>query len=79
MCDSDANQSEAASLGEKLTMKTITAKAKAFSSEPVKTHTFAIDADGTVRVWDSVACHYTSCHSLSKSAIIRIRKIAAAN
>lgn len=60
-------------------MKTITAKAKAFSSEPVKTHKFTVEADGTVRVWDSVAKHYTSCHSLSKSAIARIRKIAAAN
>ena len=60
-------------------MKTITAKAKAFSSEPVKAHKFAIEADGTVRVWDSVAKHYTTCHSLSKSAIARIRKIAASN
>jgi hypothetical protein len=60
-------------------MKTITAKAKAFSSEPVKTHKFAVETDGTVRVWDAVAGHYTSCHSLSKSAIARIRKIAAAN
>lgn len=56
-------------------MKTITARAKAFSGESVKTHKFAIDQDGTVRVWDSIAGHYTTCHSLSKSAQTRIRKM----
>jgi hypothetical protein len=25
-----------------------------------------VDADGTVRVWDSVAGHYTTCHSLTE-------------
>lgn len=54
----------------------ITARAKAFSSEGIKTHKFAVDTDGTVRVWDSVAGHYTTCHSLSKSAEARIRKLA---
>lgn len=54
----------------------ITARAKAFSNEGIKTHKFSVDADGTVRVWDSVAGHYTTCHSLSKSAEARIRKLA---
>ena len=30
-------------------------------------------ADGTVQVWDSVAGHYTRCHSLSAAAQQRIR------
>jgi hypothetical protein len=61
-------------------MKTIyiTARAKAFSNEGIKAHKFSVDADGTVRVWDSVAGHYTTCHSLSKSAIRRILKLATA-
>ena len=54
----------------------ITARAKAYSSEGIKTHKFSVDADGTVRVWDSVAGHYTTCHSLSKSAEARIRRLA---
>jgi hypothetical protein len=59
-------------------MKTteITARAKAFSNECIKSHKFSVDADGTVRVWDAVAGHYTTCHSLSKSAEARIRKLA---
>lgn len=54
----------------------ITARAKAFSTEGIKSHKFAVDTDGTVRVWDAVAGHYTTCHSLSKSAETRIRKLA---
>jgi hypothetical protein len=54
----------------------ITARAKAFSNEGIKTHKFSVDADGTVRAWDSVAGHFTTCHSLSKSAEARIRKLA---
>lgn len=63
---------------KKIKMNTIeiTARAKAFSNEGIKTHKFSVDADGTVRVWDSVAGHYTTCHSLSKSAEARIRKLA---
>jgi len=64
---------------DKIKMNTteITARAKAFSNEGIKTHKFSLDADGTVRVWDSVAGHYTTCHSLSKSAEARIRKLAS--
>jgi hypothetical protein len=57
-------------------MQTVVIKAKAFSSESVKTHKVAVDADGTVRVWDSVAGHYTTCHSLSRSAQAKARKLA---
>ena len=58
------------------TITKITARAKAFSNEGIKTHQFSVDADGTVRVWDSVAGHYTRCHILSKSAETRLRKLA---
>lgn len=54
----------------------ITARAKAFSNEGIKSHKFSINADSTVRVWDAVAGYYTTCHCLSKSAEARIRKLA---
>jgi hypothetical protein len=57
--------------------KEITARAKAFSGEGIQTHKFNVDAEGTVRVWDSVAGYFTTCHSLSKSAEARIRKLAS--
>lgn len=57
----------------------ITARARAFSREGVREHRFAVDAHGTVRVFDSVAGHYTTCHSLSESAQRRIRRLAAAS
>lgn len=36
----------------------------AFSSER-GSYRATVDADGTVRVWDSTAGHYTTCHSLT--------------
>lgn len=68
-------------------MTIVTARAKAFSNEGVREHRFAIDPDvilpmsgqrvpGLIRVWDDVAGHYTTCHSLSESAKQRIRKLA---
>ena len=54
----------------------ITARSKAFSGEGVRLHTFSVDLDGTVRVWDSVAGHFTACHTLSESAQKRLRKLA---
>ena len=54
----------------------ITARAKAFSNQGIKSHKFSVDADGTVRLWDAVAGHFTTCHSLSKSAEARIGKLA---
>lgn len=59
-----------------MSMKEISTKAKAFCGrmESIKA---MVDADGTVLVYDSVAGHYTTCHSLSQSAIRRIRKLAA--
>ena len=57
--------------------KQITIRAKAFSGEGVRTHDALVESDGTVLVWDSVAGYFTSCHSLSTSAIRRARKISA--
>jgi len=54
----------------------ITARAKAFSGEAVRQHKFCVQSDGSVLVWDSVAGHYTQCHSLSKSVKKRIAKLA---
>ncbi len=48
------------------------ARAKAFSGEGVREHKIKVDGDGTVRVWDSVAGHYTVCHSLSDGAQRRL-------
>ncbi len=49
-------------------------RCKAFGGEGVRLNRVSISADGTVRVWDSVAQYYTTCHSLSQSALRRIRK-----
>jgi len=54
----------------------ITARAKAFSGEGVRQHSFRVESDGSVLVWDMWAGHYTHCHSLSESAKKRIAKLA---
>lgn len=58
------------------TDKVVTIRAKAFSGGRVQEHECMVDADGTVRVWDSVAGHYTTCHILTESAQDRARKLA---
>jgi hypothetical protein len=35
-----------------------------------------VDADGTVRVWDSVAGYYTTCHALTARQIASARRRA---
>jgi hypothetical protein len=58
-------------------------RVKAFSTEGVKKNLLLVEADrveglevtrGMIRVWDSVAGSFTSCHSLSQRAINRIRQ-----
>lgn len=50
----------------------ITMRARAFSGEPVREHRVLVDSeDMTVRVWDSVAQSFTTCHVLGKDAIRR--------
>lgn len=52
----------------------------AFSGEGVRTHKVRVELDGTfvnlIRVWDSVAGHYTPCHALEASARRRIGRLA---
>jgi len=55
---------------------TITTRARAFVGRPIEPVRCRVDADGAVLVWDSVARHYTRCHSLSASAQRRIRRLA---
>jgi hypothetical protein len=57
-------------------MKKLTIRCRAFAQEGVRSNRVAVEADGTVRVWDSVAGHYTTCHSLSAKTQARIRKQA---
>jgi hypothetical protein len=62
-----------------MTNATITTRAKAFSGRGVETVQCMVDTDGQMLVYDSVAKHFTRCHSLSKTAERRIRKLAAAS
>lgn len=58
------------------TDKVVTIRAKAFSGRGIEEVRCTVDAAGTVRVYDDVAGYYTTCHSLSESAIRRIRRLA---
>lgn len=51
-------------------------RCKAFSGEGVRMNCVQVSDCGTVRVWDSVAGHYTTCHCLSAAAQRRARKAA---
>jgi hypothetical protein len=57
-------------------MKTITMRCRAFAGYGVAVHKVAVDCRGVVRVWDPVAGHYTTCHSMSASAMKRARQRA---
>lgn len=55
-----------------------TAKIKAFSCEKsARDHRVRVGDDGTVRVWDTVAGHFTTCHAMSVRTQGRLRNIAA--
>ncbi len=54
--------------------KVVTIRAKAFGR--IETLRVMVAADGTCRVWDRVAGHYTRCHSLSRAAQMKARKLA---
>ena len=58
--------------------KIVTIRAKAFSGSKMESVRVMVPESGQVRVWDSVAGHYTTCHSLSPSAVRRARVAAAA-
>ena len=53
----------------------VSLRARAFAGEGIKRHNVQVDPDGTVRVYDSTAGHYTLCHSLTENAKRRARKL----
>lgn len=44
----------------------------------MQTRRVMVDADGTVRVWDSIAGHYTRNYFMSAKQLARIRREAKA-
>jgi hypothetical protein len=57
--------------------KTIKMRCKAFAADRFALmHRLQVSSDGSVRVWDSVAGHFTLCHDLSLAAQLRARKEA---
>jgi len=55
-------------------IKTVNVK-NAFS-DLIGTYSAYADEDGTVRVWDSSAGHYTTCHNLTENQIKYVRRMA---
>lgn len=51
-------------------------RAKAFTGQGVQPILAQVDGENTVRVYDSVARHYTTRHALGKTALARIRRLA---
>lgn len=54
----------------------VTVRARAFSGAGIETVKCLIADDGTVRVYDPIAQHFTLCHALGQNAIRRIRRLA---
>lgn len=51
---------------------------KPFRHYPRGSYRVAVEADGSVLVFDSIARHYTHCHSLSRRSQARIRSLGRA-
>ena len=58
----------------KTTDRIVTIRCRAFAGDRLREHRCLVSADGTVRVWDAVAGHYTTCHSMSPQAQQRARR-----
>ncbi len=55
----------------------LTARAKPFSTAPMGNFKFRVNvAEKEVQVYDDVAKHFTSCHSMSKATQRRIIRLA---
>lgn len=55
----------------------ISMRCKPFSyNMKMKEHHLLVDADGTIRVYDSIAGHYTTCHRLGKAARAKAIRLA---
>ena len=61
------------------TMKTIQIRCRAFAGDRIKINRISVDDGGKVRVWDSVAGHFTACHSLTSRSIGKIAKCMSEN
>jgi hypothetical protein len=53
-------------------MKTIQLRCGAFAGGKVEINKIEVDDAGVVRVWDSVAGHYTTYHSLTRRTVGKI-------
>lgn len=58
-------------MGQFITMET-----KAFSNENRRVYRLSVDRDGTVRVWDSVAKNFTTCHCMTERSMACARRKA---
>lgn len=63
----------------KTTDITVTVRCRPFSGFPRDEYRCIVESDGNVLVWDSIAGHYTRCHSLSARDLGAIRREAAKN
>ena len=57
--------------------KVVTLRARAFTGSKLENVRCLVYANGEVRVWDSVAGHYTACHILTDRARKHAKKLAA--
>lgn len=55
--------------------RTITIRAKAFSTEPMGQYRCRVYDDGKVLVWDTVAGYYTSLHAMSARTMRRLYRL----
>lgn len=53
-----------------------TARCAPFTGQPRAEHRVMVERDGTVRVYDGVAGHYTVCHSLTAEEQARLVRAA---
>ena len=52
------------------------AAGRAFAGSGQRGYRACVDAGGAVTVYDSIAGHYTACHSLTPAQVARIRRMA---
>ena len=51
-------------------------RGKVWDGQPIQSVEVLVDEDGTVRAWDGVAGHWTTCHSITDRNQSAIRKAA---
>lgn len=50
----------------------VNARCRAFTKDIIRDHHILISADRSVSVWDCLAGHFTTCHTLSKATALKI-------